>query len=101
MPSALCVKQGFDFAPRFMTERASDARVFPFARMFVLQFERAERFSRMTFYAISAAHRHLVIGIGGHGFDLGFRRKVSKTTDDGEHEQGEKEITFEFHIRVC
>ena len=83
----------------FMTERASDARVTPLARMLVLQFERAERFSRMTFHAFRAAHRRQMIGVRGHRLDFSFGREVIKQADDGQHEQGEQEIAFWFHRR--
>ena len=80
-----------------VTQRASNARVAPFARMFVFYLKCAQRFSRVAFHAIGARHRHGMLGVRGHRLNFGFGREVIEQADDGENEQGKEKVAFEFH----
>lgn len=74
-----------------MAEQATDARVTPFARMFMLPLKRGERLWQMAFQTIFARlHGQMLRRLQWERLGAIFSREIIKTTDDGQND-GDKD----------
>lgn len=85
-------RPGFLPVRRSVAKQATDARIAPFAGVFMHALQFLELGGRMTFHAIFARFDANVFRAGRHRFSFVFSGKVIKTADDYDNDDNKKQI---------
>lgn len=83
---------GFLPVRRGVTKQTTDARIAPFAWVFMHALQFLEPGGRMAFHAIFARFDAHMFRARRHGFGFVFSGKVIKTTDDNDNDDNKKQI---------
>lgn len=76
-----------------MAKQATDARITPFAGMFMLAFQFFESGWQMTLKTIFARAHGCVLSASGHWFGSVARGQVIQTANDNNYDQGKNQVT--------